>query len=894
MSLDITANQRNSLASATFLEEANRLIGHNSLFKQGIILVKVWCYQESAKYNGQNLSICGSKEGMFSSYALSILVLYLFNIFPVEMSTPLQVLRYFLEFFSTFQFDKYVLSLDGPVPIQNGGGTLESQGEEKAVENRFRSIAEKVYNMLRSKGKSASTAAYMTDCSKFRLRTCNIVDPVDPINNLGVSVTWKNFKYIKSTLTKGLQHLNDSLMYMESSLIKKNISVSPPVSSDPTTMMSSSSNPSPLMSQTPPPPALRKPIVNMGALSGAVNGIAPGLNFPSNLNAASGLPTTSPTLNTTVPGSLPCVATIELDMSPTNSNAANNISPPPSVQSGCGNPSTLQIAPSISASPAITGIAAPGSVLRTTSGGTSNGCNASAPLLPTNTEALAKEYRFLKRFFPNCVTCYQVENSSGAMHTGHYDSPSNGIMNNTSKLARSTSPFRDITSTLNSSVGRPDRSNSLSFSTQAQHQQLQHLKGGQPSRCTSDTAGASNQQAVSFLGGATIPVRMRSQSYTSLQPSIVDGGRFLPAEESIERASPLQGDLRAMWEALNYDVKTSKKDEFSQSKISATSRVAIGTSDSLSDNSDALTSVDDSSPPRSPSEKENTAHFSTFDINLDISSSAEESKETQVNDRRKESPKVALVNTHVTHPSMPPLIKKMPPLTVPVTVPVTNPKNSFSILESPINRKIVSENNIQAMGSRARNDVNISQNVSQNNNGNSKSKRKKGKSKDTIVECSGGGKGQKNQNRNSNLAAQPSGNNNQEVVDRNPIANVAHDNDNNNNFFLKLGISQYVLLAVLIAVVGVGTYCVCGWMAPATKQSSEMRSAYMKAHQHHAYQRSPGSANIGSMSSGVMGSGFGKKVHSSPATTNPLEERVDHGDENDDDDDEKNKSTPRK
>jgi hypothetical protein len=41
MSLDITANQRNSLASAAFLEEADRIIGHNHVYKRSVLLVKV-------------------------------------------------------------------------------------------------------------------------------------------------------------------------------------------------------------------------------------------------------------------------------------------------------------------------------------------------------------------------------------------------------------------------------------------------------------------------------------------------------------------------------------------------------------------------------------------------------------------------------------------------------------------------------------------------------------------------------------------------------------------------------------------------------------------------------------------------------------------------------------
>eukprot|EP00603_Paraphysomonas_imperforata_P008009 CAMPEP_0114422426 /NCGR_PEP_ID=MMETSP0103-20121206/5603_1 /TAXON_ID=37642 ORGANISM="Paraphysomonas imperforata, Strain PA2" /NCGR_SAMPLE_ID=MMETSP0103 /ASSEMBLY_ACC=CAM_ASM_000201 /LENGTH=1340 /DNA_ID=CAMNT_0001591009 /DNA_START=89 /DNA_END=4111 /DNA_ORIENTATION=+ len=918
MSLDITANQRNSLASATFLEEANRLIGHDNLYKRSIILVKVWCLQESAKYNSQNVSISGSKEGMFSSYALSILVLYLFNLYPVELTTPLQVLRSFLETFSTFHFDKFVLSLDGPVPIQNGGGSLDTQSEEKTImENRFRSIAEKVYHTLRSKERSDATppVAYMTDCNKFRLRTCNIVDPVDPVNNLGVSVTWKNFRFIKSTLTKGLQHLNDSLMYMESSLIKKCVSVSPPVGSgpDPTMMNAASSTASPLLSNTPPPPSQRKPVVNMDALSGAVNGIAPGLVFPSNTSPATSLPATSPTLNPTIPGPLSCPS-MELDMSPTNSNALNaSLSPPPSVQSsnGNGNPSTLVIAPAIMATSTITGIAATGGILRGNNNGASVGnTSAAVPVLPTNTLALAKEFRFLKRFFPNCVTCYQLENvNSSVSFSGHPDAAVNGSSNGSSnpayisKMARSTSPFRDVSPVLNVPNNRTDRSQSISFSSQTQQHQQMHLKSIPPSRSTSDTAGTgSSNQPVSFLGAATMPVRMRSQSYTSLHPSGVEGGRFVPAERVAERP-PLQGDLAAMWEALNYDIKSSKKVGNTESSSTSTSNriPGVGNSDSLSDNSDAFTSVDDSSPPRSPSEKDNPEHFSNFGLNMDIScSSVEESKEKQmgrnIHIRSNELPPQPIIKPGATHPSMPPLIKKMPPL----TVPVTKQKNSFSILESPINRKIASENNIQEMESRQnQNTSNNSRNSgsNQNNQGNSttgKGRRKKGKGKDLLMENTDtGGKNQKNVQNNQNAVPDRSTTDRENGERNSNEMNEANNHEDNENFFLKNNISQYLMWTVVVTVTGLVIFYCCGWLSPTVKHAPEMRSAYMKAHQHHAYQGNADSSTHGSASGGVMGSGFGKKAHSSLGATNPLEERPELHDEaeEEDDDDEKNMST---
>jgi hypothetical protein len=131
-SLDITANQKSSLASATFLEEADRIIGREHLYKRSVILIKAWCLHESGKYHSGQSAIIGAKAGMFSSYAISILILYLFNILPTaedpsvaptlpghdslvlpfsHVSHPLHVLRAFLFIYSRFQWERSVSML---------------------------------------------------------------------------------------------------------------------------------------------------------------------------------------------------------------------------------------------------------------------------------------------------------------------------------------------------------------------------------------------------------------------------------------------------------------------------------------------------------------------------------------------------------------------------------------------------------------------------------------------------------------------------------------------------------------------------------------------------------------------------------------------------------------
>mmetsp|Transcript_14628 Transcript_14628/g.22062 ORF Transcript_14628/g.22062 Transcript_14628/m.22062 type:complete len:1104 (-) Transcript_14628:253-3564(-) len=210
-SLDITANQRSSLASATFLEEADRIIGNNHLYKRSVLLIKAWCLHESVRYCGT--SILGSKEGMLSSYAVSILALYLFNVYyPSDdrkgqspLSHPLHVLRAFLQIFSRFQWDSYVVTLEGVAPIRNG--TQSPLSDMHSITNPFREIAEKVYVAMAPNKRPTHSAVSGATPSRFSLRCCNIVDPVDTANNLGISVSWRNLKLIKSALMNGCSHM---------------------------------------------------------------------------------------------------------------------------------------------------------------------------------------------------------------------------------------------------------------------------------------------------------------------------------------------------------------------------------------------------------------------------------------------------------------------------------------------------------------------------------------------------------------------------------------------------------------------------------------------------------------------------------------------------------------
>ncbi|KAM1386839.1 hypothetical protein PS1_033256 [Malus domestica] len=201
--VDISFNQLGGLCTLCFLEQVDRLIGKDHLFKRSIILIKAWCYYESR--------ILGAHHGLISTYALETLVLYIFHLFHSSLNGPLAVLYKFLDYFSKFDWDSYCISLSGPVRIsslpellaetpENGGGDLLLSNDFlKGCVERF----------------SVPSRGYETNHRTFQPKHLNIVDPLKDNNNLGRSVSKGNFYRIRSAFTYGARKLGRFLSQPE-------------------------------------------------------------------------------------------------------------------------------------------------------------------------------------------------------------------------------------------------------------------------------------------------------------------------------------------------------------------------------------------------------------------------------------------------------------------------------------------------------------------------------------------------------------------------------------------------------------------------------------------------------------------------------------------------------
>ncbi|KAJ8478649.1 hypothetical protein OPV22_022376 [Ensete ventricosum] len=193
--VDISFNQVGGLCTLCFLEEMDKVINQNHLFKRSIILIKAWCYYESR--------ILGAHHGLISTYALETLVLYIFHIFNNSFAGPLEVLYRFLEFFSNFDWDNYCISLWGPVPISS----LPDMTAEPPRKDNGKLLFSKGFLDNRTALYSVTPGVQENNNQPFVSKHFNVVDPLRTNNNLGRSVSKGNFFRIRSAFAFGAKRL---------------------------------------------------------------------------------------------------------------------------------------------------------------------------------------------------------------------------------------------------------------------------------------------------------------------------------------------------------------------------------------------------------------------------------------------------------------------------------------------------------------------------------------------------------------------------------------------------------------------------------------------------------------------------------------------------------------
>jgi hypothetical protein len=117
--------------------------------------------------------------------------------------------------YSSFPWDTHVLTLEGPKPIQIGSSqhpdnSSKFQLTSNIYENISTHLSEKLSRIQRQRGNNLNHPG----TGRFQIRSCNIQDPVDPFNNLGISVSRPNLLLFSKALSLGYQHLESICTFL--------------------------------------------------------------------------------------------------------------------------------------------------------------------------------------------------------------------------------------------------------------------------------------------------------------------------------------------------------------------------------------------------------------------------------------------------------------------------------------------------------------------------------------------------------------------------------------------------------------------------------------------------------------------------------------------------------
>jgi hypothetical protein len=92
----------------TFID---KLAAKDHLLKKSIILIKAWFTYEA--------SFLGSYAACMATYALYVLVLFVFNNYYEELHTPMDVFRRFFQVWGAFDWDNNLVTMYSPIKAVN-------------------------------------------------------------------------------------------------------------------------------------------------------------------------------------------------------------------------------------------------------------------------------------------------------------------------------------------------------------------------------------------------------------------------------------------------------------------------------------------------------------------------------------------------------------------------------------------------------------------------------------------------------------------------------------------------------------------------------------------------------------------------------------------------------
>jgi hypothetical protein len=167
------------------------------LFKRTLILIKLWCYYESG--------ILGSNVGLLATYALEMLVIYIFNNYSETINNEMDAFVHFFKICKETNWEKYMLSLFGFCEIDSSEPVDYKGLLDKDDFSHFLKTFDKINILDKQNSKKTFTNKYF-----------NIIDPIFNTNNLGKSVNFHNFSKIKKVFEIGYTDIQNIISLKQS------------------------------------------------------------------------------------------------------------------------------------------------------------------------------------------------------------------------------------------------------------------------------------------------------------------------------------------------------------------------------------------------------------------------------------------------------------------------------------------------------------------------------------------------------------------------------------------------------------------------------------------------------------------------------------------------------
>lgn len=137
VSVDISTNQLSSLHHEVLIERVDEFVGKNHLFKRALLLLKAWFQYESPRFTHGGGSLCNSRDGKISTWAMIVMLVWTFNLKGHKIHFPLQGLAHFFRIFSSFDWANSALTVKGPVDFSLNILPLKADDEDEGIPSLF-------------------------------------------------------------------------------------------------------------------------------------------------------------------------------------------------------------------------------------------------------------------------------------------------------------------------------------------------------------------------------------------------------------------------------------------------------------------------------------------------------------------------------------------------------------------------------------------------------------------------------------------------------------------------------------------------------------------------------------------------------------------------------------